>query len=230
MKTLHNFAFLPLSEVLLSKARDEKCIKRKSYPLQIWMPSNPSPYGRSWREEVRLLLRCKQRAAESLVAQLMPSPLPLSSQLCSRHFSAGNQTLCSRVPRGSGVTGLRQHKLPTDAVIPAKLTGFSGLFFWGRILRFGGGVLFFFLYFCCYCLFHLPANAHACMFRQGLAIPTHCSGLLEWLLPSAWMTSSTTCEPGPLGSSFLQGLISLLLHLFHLLRTLQQFSGNTVQP
>lgn len=170
------------------------------------------------------------RAAKSLVAQLTPSPLPLSSQLCSRHFSAGNQTLCSRVPRGSGVTGLCQHKLPTDAVIPAKLTGFSGLFFGGRILRFGGGVLVFFLYFCCYCLFHLPANAHACMFRQGLAIPTHCSGLLEWLLPSAWMTSSTTCEPGPLGSSFLQGLISLLLHLFHLLRTLQQFSGNTAQP
>lgn len=181
MKTLHNFAFLPLSEVLLSKARDEKCIKRNSYPLQIWMPSNPSPYGRSWREEVRLLLRCKQRAAESLVAQLMPSPLPLSSQLCSRHFSAGNQTLCSRVPRGSGVTGLCQHKLPTDAVIPAKLTGFSGLFFWGRILRFGGGVLFFFLVFlllllvsfACKCTrVHVQAGAghpHALLRSPGMA-------------------------------------------------------------
>lgn len=151
-------------------------------------------------EEVRWLLCCKQRAAtrKSLVAQLMPSPLPLSSQLCSRHFSGRQQKLETRpcAPGSHGVV-VWQGYASKGCQQGCSNTSKADWVFWfvflgGRILRFEGGVLVFFLYFCCYCLFHLPANAHACMFRQGLAIPTHCSGLLEWLLPSAWMTSSTT--------------------------------------
>lgn len=115
-------------------------------------------------EETGLPFSSKQTPAKSLVAQLIPSHVPLHSQ--PRSFPPGASSFASReaaVP-WDPLSQRRETVVPPqsthiDAVTPAKLTleGFD--------------------LFNSYCFFHLCV----CV-RAGLATPARCSELLLWLL------------------------------------------------
>lgn len=177
MKTLRKFALLPISETLLSKTYNENSIYQMSKHgchtiLQIilalrFLCSTVTELLLKLKsvkmEETGLPFNSKQTPAKSLVAQLIPSHVPLHSQPT---FPPGASSFASReaaVPWGP-LSQQRETVVPPqsthiDAVTPAKLTleGFD--------------------LFNSYCFFHLCV----CV-RAGLANPARYSELLLRLL------------------------------------------------